>query len=163
MSNRKIPQFWTWVSMWKCLYYHFEIWQAARQQCCHEPMTSAKIPNDWKNLSTNLVPFNSSRPSDAIWWQWSWTTLAQVMACCLTAPSHYRNQCWLIIRGVLWHSSENSFAGIAQGINSGYEFEKHILKIIFKSPRCQWVKPGNILKEEISKWTPVFWHLKLWN
>ena len=80
------------------------------------------------------------RPSDAIWRQWSWTTLAQVMACCLTAPSHYLNQCWLIIRGVLWHTSESSFAGIAQGIDSGYEFEKYILKNIFKSPRGQWVK-----------------------
>ena len=84
--------------------------------------------------------FNSLRPSDAIWRQWSWTTLAQVMACCLTAPSHYLNQCWLIIRGVLWHTSESSFAGIAQGIDSGYEFEKDILKNIFKSPRGQWVK-----------------------
>ena len=84
--------------------------------------------------------FNSLRPSDAIWRQWSWTTLAQVMACCLTAPSHYLNQCWLIIRGVLWHTSESSFAGIAQGIDSGYEFEKYILKHIFKSPRGQWVK-----------------------
>ena len=83
---------------------------------------------------------NSLRPSDAIWRQWSWTTLAQVMACCLTAPSHYLNQCWLIIRGVLWHTSESSFAGIAQGIDSGYEFEKDILKNIFKSPRGQWVK-----------------------
>ena len=62
------------------------------------------------------------------------------MACCLTAPSHYLNQCWLIIRGVLWHTSESSFAGIAQGIDSGYEFEKDILKNIFKSPRGQWVK-----------------------
>ena len=62
------------------------------------------------------------------------------MARCLMAPSHYLNQCWLIIRGVLWYS-ENSFAGIAQGINSGYEFEKDILKIIFKSPRGQWVNP----------------------
>ena len=61
------------------------------------------------------------------------------MACCLTAPSHYLNQCWLIIRGVLWHTSESSFAGIAQGIDSGYEFEKDILKNIFKSPRGQWV------------------------
>ena len=68
-----------------------------------------------------------------------WSILAQVMACCLTAPSHYLNQGWLIIRGVLWHSSENSFAGIAQGINSGYKFEKDILKIIFKSLRGQWV------------------------
>ena len=83
---------------------------------------------------------NSLRPSDAIWRQWSWTTLAQVMACCLTAPSHYLNQCWLIIRGVLWHTSESSFAGIAQGIDSEYEFEKDILKNIFKSPRGQWVK-----------------------
>ena len=25
------------------------------------------------------------------------------MACCLMAPSHYLNQCWLIISKVLWH------------------------------------------------------------
>ena len=31
------------------------------------------------------------------------STLAQVMACCLTAPSHYLNQCWLIISEVQWH------------------------------------------------------------
>ena len=34
----------------------------------------------------------------------SGSTLAQVMACCLTAPSHYLNQCWLIISEVQWHS-----------------------------------------------------------
>ena len=28
------------------------------------------------------------------------------MACCLTAPSHYMNQCWLIISEVPWHSSQ---------------------------------------------------------
>ena len=43
---------------------------------------------------------NSLRPSDAIWWHRSESTLAQVMACCLTAPSHYLNQCWLIISKV---------------------------------------------------------------
>ena len=47
---------------------------------------------------------NSLWPSDAIWWQISESTLAQVMACCLTAPSHYLNQCWLIISEVQWHS-----------------------------------------------------------
>ena len=26
------------------------------------------------------------------------------MACCLAAPSHYLNKCWLTINGVLWHS-----------------------------------------------------------
>ena len=40
---------------------------------------------------------NSLRPSDTIWRHRSGSTLAQVMACCLTAPSHYLNQCWLII------------------------------------------------------------------
>ena len=99
---------------------------------------------------------NSLRPSDAIWRQWSWTTLAQVMACCLTAPSHYLNQCWLIIRGVLWHTAESIFAGIAQGIDSGYEFEKDILKNIFKSPRGQWVKGKGIANtQDISQWNVV--------
>ena len=48
-------------------------------------------------------------PNDAIWRDRSWSTLAQVMACCLTAPSHYLNQCWLIISKVQWHSSEGNF------------------------------------------------------
>ena len=39
-------------------------------------------------------------PSDAIWRYRSESTVAQVMACCLTAPSHYLNQCWLIISKV---------------------------------------------------------------
>ena len=43
---------------------------------------------------------NSLWPSDAIWQQRSGSTLAQVMACCLTAPSHYLKQCWLIINQV---------------------------------------------------------------
>ena len=36
-------------------------------------------------------------PSDAIWRHMSVSTLAEVMACCLMAPSHYLNQCWLFI------------------------------------------------------------------
>ena len=43
---------------------------------------------------------NSLRPNDAIWQHRSGSTLAQVMACCLTTPSHYLNQCWLIISKV---------------------------------------------------------------
>ena len=42
-------------------------------------------------------------------WQRSESILAQVMACCLTAPSHYLNQCLLIIsHHVLWHSPQTS-------------------------------------------------------
>ena len=62
----------------------------AEQNCVH---------NLWSTLR-----FNSLWPRDAIWRQRSWSTLAQVMACCLTAPSHYLNQCWLIISEVQWHS-----------------------------------------------------------
>ena len=43
---------------------------------------------------------NSLWPSDVIWRRGFRSTLAQVMACCLTAPSHYLNQCWLIISKV---------------------------------------------------------------
>ena len=49
----------------------------------------------WGQGKSIKIGFSSLWPSDAIWWQ-SGSTLAQVMACCLTAPSHYLNQCWLI-------------------------------------------------------------------
>ena len=40
--------------------------------------------------------------SDAIWQLRSGSTLAKLTVCCLTAPSHYLNQCWLInlLRGM---------------------------------------------------------------
>ena len=56
------------------------------------------------------VLINSLWPSDAIWRQGSRSTLVQVMACCLTAPSHYLNQCWLSTTKVQWCSSEGKFA-----------------------------------------------------
>ena len=41
---------------------------------------------------------NGLMPTHAIWRHGSGSTsLVQVMACCLSAPSHYLNQCWLII------------------------------------------------------------------
>ena len=57
------------------------------------------------NLKIIYLKFHSLGPSDAIWCWRSWSTLVQVMACYLTAPSHYLNQCWLTISKVLWHSS----------------------------------------------------------
>ena len=46
------------------------------------------------------ITLNSSWHSDAIWWHGSGSTLAQVMAWCLMAPSHYLNQWWVIISKV---------------------------------------------------------------
>ena len=48
----------------------------------------------------NEHQLNSLKPSDLIWRNSSGSILAQVMACCLTAPSHYLNQSWLIISKV---------------------------------------------------------------
>ena len=56
-----------------------------------------------------LHVLNTQWPSDTIWRHRSGSTLAQVMACCLTTPSHCLNQCWLIIHETHLHSSEDSF------------------------------------------------------
>ena len=65
--------------------------------------------------------FNTLWPSDdAVWWYGTGSTLAQVMACCLTAPSHYLNQCWLFISGVQWqwpHTCEGNFTRDTSAIN----------------------------------------------
>ena len=57
-----------------------------------------------------MVSINSLWSSGTMWWHRSGSTLVRVMAFCRTSPSHYLNHCWLIIRGVLWHSPERNFA-----------------------------------------------------
>ena len=66
------------------------------QQCVRRNMIKS---NDKSDISHSYC-LNSLKPSDAIWRPRSGSTLAQVMACCLTTPSHYLNQCWLTIRKV---------------------------------------------------------------
>ena len=41
-----------------------------------------------------------------MWRHRSGSAFVQVIACCLTAPSHYPNKWWLIIKGLLWHAPE---------------------------------------------------------
>ena len=73
-------------------------------------------------------------------WRWrSWSTLVQVMACCLMAPSHYLNQCWLIINKVLWHSSEDIIIKSFEDTNQLSKIEDYILKITLRSPTGQWL------------------------
>ena len=62
----------------------------------------------WYSTVNFRKSFNLLWPSGIIWWQSPWSTLAQVMTCCLMAPSHYLNQYWPITNGVLWHSFEKS-------------------------------------------------------
>ena len=61
------------------------------------------------------------------------------MACCLMAPSHYLNQCWLIISEVQWHSYWGNSTRDASTIIHYDPFENQISKISFKFPRGRWV------------------------
>ena len=49
----------------------------------------------------DLSNINSMFPGVVIWWHRSGSTLARVMACCLTAPSHYLNQCCITLIEIL--------------------------------------------------------------
>ena len=93
----------------------------------------------WQTLCTGHK-INSLGPSDAIWRQKSGSTMAQVMVCCLTAPSHYLNQCWLIISIVLWHSSEVINIRRIEDTNQQSKIEDYIFKTTLRSPKGQWVK-----------------------
>ena len=81
---------------------------------------------------------NSLWLSDTRWRQRSGSTLIQVMACCLTAPSHYLNQCWLIICGV--NSTGNAYES-----NHYNAFENYFFKIKVIIPTGQWVKLSVLL------------------
>ena len=83
---------------------------------------------------------NSLWPSDVICWQRSGSTLAQIMARCLMAPSHYLNQRWLLIGRVQWHSSECNLTRDTSAISHWNNLEKYLSKILFKFSRSQWVK-----------------------
>ena len=74
----------------QCAYVSYPILQVSYDNNCQ-----------WAHLSGKWLSFNSVWPKDAIWCQWSWSILTQVMACCLTALSHYMNQYCLTINMVL--------------------------------------------------------------
>ena len=79
----------------------------------HLWITSTSSRGQWVNLC------------DLKWQHRSGSTLAQAMACCLMAPSHYLNQCWLIVSEALRHSPEGNFTEDAQAIYPWYQFENY--------------------------------------
>ena len=102
--------------------YHFHIWWVSPQLSCGytaqiwpwyaigiQCFDNGEKSGKWRKGEIILIfpaawvsvyQLISLEPSDAIWRWRSWSTLVQVMACCLTAPSHYLKQCWLIISKV---------------------------------------------------------------
>ena len=95
---------------------------------------------------------NSLWRGDSMWRHGTRSTLAQVMACCLTAPSHYLNQCWLIIREVAWHSFECITIRRSEGTNQWNKIETCNFKMVSRfNPntnelKCGWNHSNPLLK-----------------
>ena len=77
--------------------------------------------------------------SNTIWWYRSGSTLAQVMACCLMAPSHYLNQCWLNINWIPHHSFQRYVYLNAEDTNPNVMFKMYTFEITATSSRGLWV------------------------
>ena len=137
-----------WVKYWwLSLMYHIDNLTNGSGSPCH-PMHDF----GWSTCIEKECDFvNSLWPSDAIWRHRSGSTLAQVMACCLTAPSHYLNQCWLTISKVhAWHSPEGICVWSTADTHQRNKIENLIFKIASRLPRGQWV--NNLLE------TSMVWH-----
>ena len=81
---------------------------------------------------------NTLWPNGAILRYRSGSTLAQVIAYCLTAPKHYLKHCWLTIGAVLWHSFQFHKRYLShEWLN---QFENDLFKISFASHSGHWVK-----------------------
>ena len=76
--------------------------------------------------------------SDAMWWHRFGSTLAQVMACCLAAPSQYRNQCWPSINEVPRHLNQRNFTVSAQATVLYHGLEIVLLKL---TVACSGIAP----------------------
>ena len=97
-----------------------------------------------------LRGINSVWPSDAIWRHRSGLTLAQVMACCLTALSHYLSQCWLITSKVHWQSFEGNFKKIPQPPFTKISLEMTYLKLNWNIPGAnEFMKTRVLLNSHI--------------
>ena len=96
---------------------------------------------DWSNITRYQTSCycNILEPSHVIWQQRSRSTLARVIVCCLTAISHYLNQCWLIIIRVLWHLPQDNFTRHCENIYPWYACENYNFNISAISLRNNWV------------------------
>ena len=89
--------------------FHYAPYLLSTPAGCRNPLykfNNTTRPKQNRRYCLCTRHFNTLWPSDAIWRHGSGSTLAQVMAWCLTAPSHYLIQCWFVICRGLWHSSE---------------------------------------------------------
>ena len=106
--------------------------------------------------------FNSLGPINAMRHYRIWSTLVQVMTCCVKTPSHYLNQCWQIISEILWHSTEYSFTWTLIVFVTHELLKMFLLDMSLKitylilqqNPRNQWVND----QWTVSQMAPKIWH-----
>ena len=111
---------------------HGEIFHLMTNHALPEQMLSTCPSQFISDISHWLIKvkatlLNSLWPCDVICQHRSESTLAQVMACCLTAPSHYLNQFWLIISKVQSH--EGNFTRDTSAINYKNQNQNYLFKI----------------------------------
>ena len=80
-----------------------------------------------------LKPRKVFDSSDVICWQRTGSILAQVMARCLTALSHYPNHCWHIVSKVPWHSYDDIIVRKSEYLK--VQISKSKMKIAFSKLR----------------------------
>ena len=109
-------------------------------------------PNNGSQATCPIMtfPINSMWPSDTIWWHRSGSKLAQVMVCCLMAPSHYLTQCWLVMSKVPRHLPEEIIICRSEDISQQNKIEICIFKSTIRSPM------GNVCIY-IRVWIPTLW------
>ena len=81
-----------------------------------------KSPNQQTKPMQSVVFFNSLWLINLIWRHRTGSTLTQIIAWCLLAPSNYLNQCWLLIEEALWYPHESNLTASAQ-VTMMYKFD----------------------------------------
>ena len=104
-----------WLPKWKCHYNDYFIinrgikglskWQPSVLPVMIKRSTRWPVYFINKYASLTKCNLNSLRPGDTYGDRFG-STMAQFMAWSLMAPSHFLNQCWLIIKSFLWHLYE---------------------------------------------------------
>ena len=95
---------------------------------------------------------------DAKCWHKTLSTLAQVMACRLTAPSHYLNQCWLVINvigplTIIWRPFHKWFLSCQINLKiTELKFNANLLGANALNIRHQDSSPSNGHQDEFPNW-----------
>ena len=126
---------------------HYKIFTHARrvQLSCHEQNMQHffLLFEQQKNDISNQL--NTSCGSEGR--QWTGSTLIQVMACCLMAPSQNLKQCWLVISKVQGQSPEDNFTRDTSASTYINRLENYLETIPSKSPM------GNNLIAPENRWS----------